>query len=70
VRTYYRKFAKQASFGVLTRNTKTLKGERRYLILICTRGRLEPTSTTRNSSKPQGVVLGFMRQNVMMKLGF
>jgi hypothetical protein len=52
VRTYYRKFAKQASFGVLTRNTKKMKGERRYLILICTRGRLEPTSTTRNSSKP------------------
>jgi hypothetical protein len=51
VRTYYRKFAKQAGFGELTRNTKKMKGERRYLILICTRGRLEPTSS-RNSSKP------------------
>jgi hypothetical protein len=51
VRTYYRKFAKQASFGVLTRTTKKMNGERSYLILTCSRGRLEQTSTI-NSSKP------------------
>jgi len=38
VRTYYRKFAKQAGFGVLTRTTKKVHGEQRYLILTCSRG--------------------------------
>jgi hypothetical protein len=41
-----------------------MKGEQRYLILICTRGLLEPTSTRNNLSQLQqlierGVVLGF-----------
>jgi hypothetical protein len=51
VRTYYRKFAKQAGFGVLTRTTKKVHGEQRYLILTCSRGRLQQTSTSK-SSKP------------------
>jgi hypothetical protein len=70
VRTYYRKFAKQAGFGVLTRTTKKMNGERSYLILTCSRGRLEQTSTS-NSSKPTpttnrtgGVVLGFVQNMV------
>jgi len=39
--SYYRKYAKQAGFGIAQRSSRKNKGIKGYVILICTRGGTE-----------------------------
>jgi hypothetical protein len=36
--SYYRKYAKQAGFGVIKRSSRKIAGKKTYAIFICTRG--------------------------------
>jgi hypothetical protein len=49
--SYYRKYAKQAGFGILQRSSRKKKGIKSYVVLICTRGGSE-RPTTSDSAKP------------------
>jgi hypothetical protein len=36
--SYYRRYAKQAGFGIVHRSSRKNKGIKSYVVLICTRG--------------------------------
>jgi hypothetical protein len=49
--SYYRKYAKQAGFGISQRSSRKKKGIKGYVMLICTRGGAERPKTS-DCSKP------------------
>ncbi|XP_062164895.1 protein FAR1-RELATED SEQUENCE 5-like [Alnus glutinosa] len=49
--SYYRKYAKQAGFGIAQRSSRKKKGIKGYVMLICTRGGAERPKTS-DCSKP------------------
>ncbi|XP_062171073.1 protein FAR1-RELATED SEQUENCE 5-like [Alnus glutinosa] len=49
--SYYRKYAKQAGFGIAQRSSRKKKGRKGYAMLICTRGGAERPKTS-DCSKP------------------